>query len=504
MPGFLSDLFDPTALFSGGGLGDAANSLLDPLGASLTNFGVDIPGYSNVETPIANFGNNVGDTGLDEGTNLLNHFKNNPGQLLYSGADPVSTGFWNFATGQHNTPFLNQFGGETNKDYQNSESRGINTEDGQDVGTLANMIAGAYGGSALGNLAGGAAGVGSTTSAGSSALSDAAGETAGGGYGSSQAALDASQIPGWSSGGGGALGSGIRNGVSGAAQGGANALNNGTNPFQGAGMGALSAVPGALNSVDYSGALGIDNPLYKGALNGAVNGGIKSGMSGQNSLYGSLLGLLGGAGNAAANNSGYSTVNYGSGSSGGMGSLGNLGTMAAGLGQLFLGNKANQGVNSQISNLNSLYAPNSPYAQQMQQSLERQDAASGRRSQYGTRDVELQAALANAASRNAPQLSNLYQQQAQNRFGMAAGLLGSAKGAGVLGNSQNPLSSMFGGQQGSGQSFNISQPNYGGGATQGSQYLTGMQQPDPFMGGNIGGAGGGDNNYLQGMFGGPG
>ena len=57
---------------------------------------------------------------------------------------------------------------------------------------------------------------------------------------------------------------------------------------------------------------------------------------------------------------------------------------------------AQRGYANQVS---GLFGPNSPYAQQMQQTLARQDAANGRNSQYGTRSVQLAAALAEAQSR---------------------------------------------------------------------------------------------------------
>lgn len=54
------------------------------------------------------------------------------------------------------------------------------------------------------------------------------------------------------------------------------------------------------------------------------------------------------------------------------------------------------------NSLSSMFGPNSAYSKQLQQSLSRRDAAAGRRSQYGPRNVELQARLAELNSRNAP------------------------------------------------------------------------------------------------------
>lgn len=60
-----------------------------------------------------------------------------------------------------------------------------------------------------------------------------------------------------------------------------------------------------------------------------------------------------------------------------------------------------------MGQLNGLSAPGGAYEQALRKQLERRDAASGRRSQYGPREVELQAKLAELASRNAPSLVNL-------------------------------------------------------------------------------------------------
>jgi hypothetical protein len=59
-------------------------------------------------------------------------------------------------------------------------------------------------------------------------------------------------------------------------------------------------------------------------------------------------------------------------------------------------------LNTQAQSLQDMYSPNSAYAQQMRESLNRQDAASGRRSQYGPREVQLQAALADKQASLAP------------------------------------------------------------------------------------------------------
>lgn len=66
----------------------------------------------------------------------------------------------------------------------------------------------------------------------------------------------------------------------------------------------------------------------------------------------------------------------------------------------------------QQDSLAGMFSQNSPYAQQLQQTLDRKDAAAGRRSQYGQRTTQLQAMLAEANARSAPQQMQL--QSAQN------------------------------------------------------------------------------------------
>lgn len=107
---------------------------------------------------------------------------------------------------------------------------------------------------------------------------------------------------------------------------------------------------------------------------------------------------------------------------------------------MYLGNRQSKEIGRQIGGLNSLFGQDSPYAQQLRQQLARKDAAAGRRSQAGTREVELQARLAELNSRNAPQLQSLYNQQMGNRNLMANGIVNNAglidlfkKGAGYLG-----------------------------------------------------------------------
>ncbi len=111
-----------------------------------------------------------------------------------------------------------------------------------------------------------------------------------------------------------------------------------------------------------------------------------------------------------------------------------------------LGLSANNNINNQIRSLEGMFGQNSSYAQQMRQQLERRDAAAGRRSQYGNREVELQAALAGNAAKLAPSLQQLYTQKMGNRNLLASTLM-----ANVLKkpNIFQGLERLFGGNSGS-------------------------------------------------------
>jgi hypothetical protein len=67
-------------------------------------------------------------------------------------------------------------------------------------------------------------------------------------------------------------------------------------------------------------------------------------------------------------------------------------------GTAYQGNRQAGQYNDVLNTINNLYSPDSPYAQQMQQALARKDSAAGRNSQYGSRAVELAAALTQAKS----------------------------------------------------------------------------------------------------------
>ena len=89
----------------------------------------------------------------------------------------------------------------------------------------------------------------------------------------------------------------------------------------------------------------------------------------------------------------------------------------------------------QIQGLSSMYGQDSPYAQQMRQSLARKDAKAGRNSQYGQREVQLQAALAEKAAQTAQTIGGLTQQSHdQNVANTNAQTLARSNQLGILSN----------------------------------------------------------------------
>jgi hypothetical protein len=149
-----------------------------------------------------------------------------------------------------------------------------------------------------------------------------------------------------------------------------------------------------------------------------------------------------------------------------------------GLGSLFLGNDAYNsmggsadGIRQQqqmlqqqqasMPSLESMYGANSPYALQMRQKLERMDAKAGRNSQYGPREAQLQALLADKGSQYASaqaaanqgyakeygslndrlNQSNMAQQQI--RAQQLGGMYDIGKGLGINKAVQNGLGSLY-------------------------------------------------------------
>jgi hypothetical protein len=200
-------------------------------------------------------------------------------------------------------------------------------------------------------------------------------------------------------------------------------------------------------------------PMTGGNIGGMV-GGLAGGLSGLpfGSTAGSYLGRqLGGVDYNSLGGNFNSSGNMGSsgfmpGELGGMpGTLGNSPNLQPtnlneGLSGLFnsgiMNANINRNIGSAIGQMQGLYGQNSPYATALRQQLERRDAAAGRRSQYGPREVELQAALAGNAAKLQPGLNQMYMQRYNAQDALARSLLTNF--------SKNPnmfsgLSGLFGG-----------------------------------------------------------
>lgn len=205
-------------------------------------------------------------------------------------------------------------------------------------------------------------------------------------------------------------------------------------------MGIIGIANPALGAALGIGKMGLAAATGKG---GAAMGGALGGQIG--STLGSALGPIGSmAGGMLGSSVGANALNGVSGQQGDIGGMqgqGGMGEALTSLAGLYAASRGGDSAKRQQQNLERLFTPDSPYAQQMRQRLERRDAAAGRRSQYGSREVELAAKLAELNARTAPQIQQLSQQRDQERNRKIAAGLMLAKNSGLF----DGLGSMFGG-----------------------------------------------------------
>jgi hypothetical protein len=219
-------------------------------------------------------------------------------------------------------------------------------------------------------------------------------------------------------------------------------------PAVGAGVSALTgnSIAGGLANLGTQAVQGRDVSSSAGSMVGGLIGGSATG-SPLGGMVGSQIGGMVGQSMGSSTSGGQSTNS----SIGGQGT--DFGGALANIADIYSANRASRDVKSNIANLESntpqvslesLYGPNSPYAAQLRQQLERKDAASGRRSQYGPREVELQARLAEMYSKAAPSFmqANIQNQnaiaqqralQSQRRNQTLASIYGLARNSGVFG-----------------------------------------------------------------------
>lgn len=185
--------------------------------------------------------------------------------------------------------------------------------------------------------------------------------------------------------------------------------------MMGAATTAMGAVPGpvgmignflgAANSGKGGNLAGMFGSMIGGNATGSQLGSMAGGYLGQQfaNMSGAPTGAPGSPGTGTQGGGGYGIEQ-------GIGDLAKLYAMGQGSGGYGAAKDANAAIQGQISQLSNMYGPNSPYAQQLRQTLERKDAAAGRRSQYGPREVQLQAALADRATQAAQTIGGLAQQ----------------------------------------------------------------------------------------------
>lgn len=207
-------------------------------------------------------------------------------------------------------------------------------------------------------------------------------------------------------------------------------------------MGAVIALGAPLLAAGVGAALG---PAGFGSLGSAAAGGATSfPVTGGSALLADIPGGLaaglggagaasaGGAATAAASSPWSSFLNTLTGTAGKAGgSL--LSQLISAGGTAYQGQRQAGQYNDVINTINNLYSPDSPYAQQMQQALARKDSAAGRNSQYGSRAVELAAALTQAKSNTLTSPG----------YGNLMGVRGTAQNQGL-----NALGAFLGGGQG--------------------------------------------------------
>ena len=157
---------------------------------------------------------------------------------------------------------------------------------------------------------------------------------------------------------------------------------------------AIGGVPGGLVGMGVNAAMGQNVGPQAGGFVGSQVGGQVAGPLG--AMFGGWAGSQLGKEATSGTSTGTAPSSVNSGNNGM-----NFGNIMTGLGGLYAASQANktaQAAQAGQQDLSAMFGPNSAYAQTMRQQLERQDAKAGRRSQYGPREVELQAKLAAMAA----------------------------------------------------------------------------------------------------------
>jgi hypothetical protein len=159
---------------------------------------------------------------------------------------------------------------------------------------------------------------------------------------------------------------------------------------------------------------------------------------------------------------GVATAGTGGGLGGGTNTLGILSSLY----DWWAKNQTANQLKGPLDQLSNMYAPGSPEAELMRKQIEARDAAAGRRSQYGPRQVELAGKLAQSRGNilSSPGYLNMQNAYTNNNFGGPGGFLSALGNSGLnnlfggasnaISNGLGSLSSLFNPQTGSSGDIN--------------------------------------------------
>lgn len=435
--------------------------------------GQSISDFQPVFDPAGDVGDYVGDLAQTGGYVLEDkwkRFKNNPVEFLAAG-NPLQAKAVNKLFGTDYTPHMTMYGLPTNDTYQRAENEGIDTSNFRGAAQAAQLIGSFYAGQPLSQAFGGgalgAAGAGATFG-GMNALDNGTsiskGITQGAVAGGLPSALN---IGGFM----GVTDPDTLRLVNGAAAGGIGASVRGENIGQGAALGAGGAyLKGQFNNMNQdslypeggqsfgqyspqadwlgqsmgqsipsvsSGGMPMQQPMpdWVGAVSPTQiqrpvpKQNILSQLE-QNPWFRGIGGLLGGTNQdvgKAMDASGMAPNKFDT--------VGRL------LGSLYTQNRARRDAQEQMNRMDVLRGA---YRTDMSNQLARRDAASGRRSQYGPREVELMARLAQLDQGNAPQLNRLYNERRAANVGALNDVFTGVRRLGGPQQIYNDISSYFG------------------------------------------------------------
>lgn len=471
--GFLSDLghsFDDAVHSVGNAFDNAVHGDFSDAGDYI---GQGISDFQPVFDPAGDIGDYVGDLAQTGGFVLedrLKKFKNNPVEFMLA-SNPLQAKLMNKVFGTDYTPWQTMYGLPTQDTYQRAEQEGIDTSNfrgaaqvGQAIGTAmaAGPLATAYGGGAVGaGLAGATFGGMNALDNNKSILKGVAQGGIGAGLGNAAnfSGMFGIDDPTYTRMFNGAVGGGLNAGVKGdnIGQGAAlgaggsflrgqiqNMNNNSMFPEGGQsyapydqqsdwmGQGVGQSIP----SVNTGGM-----PVQQGMPDwmAGVSPGMPTQQKPQQSMLSQLqqnpwfrgLGGLAGGLNPAVGKALDSTGMPGNG----------FDTVGRTLGSLYMQNRARRDAQEQMNRMDVMRGA---YRDDMQNRLARRDAAGGRRSQYGPREVELMARLAEMDSRNAPHLQGLYDQRRAANVGALNDMFTGIRRLGGPQQIYNNVSSYFG------------------------------------------------------------